>query len=103
MKKLLLALPVLAGLALATGCANDRYGSFLAFDTGLPVAISGEKFGSKVGTATLDNILGITFSADRGVKAAAAAGGITKVTAVDEKVKNILGIYVQSTTIVYGE
>jgi len=30
-------------------------------------------------------------------------GGITKVHHVDSKVKNILGVYAEYTTVVYGE
>ncbi len=61
-------------------------------------AATGEKSGEAKSTA----ILGIA-TGDSSISAAMAAGGITKVHHVDCKVKNILGIYAEYTTIVYGE
>jgi hypothetical protein len=58
----------------------------------------------KSGEACATGYLGIVSSGDAGIKAAATAGKITKVNAVDYKVDNLLGSVVQKTcTIAYGD
>lgn len=57
----------------------------------------------KTGEATAENVLGLIVTGDASIAAAAKEGKITKVTHVDYKYKNILGIYAKFTTIVYGE
>ncbi|MGN0855277.1 MAG: TRL domain-containing protein [Kiritimatiellia bacterium] len=56
----------------------------------------------KCGTATASGIICFT-EGDCSIAAAMKNGGITKIHHVDYKVKNILGIVGETTTLVYGE
>jgi len=56
----------------------------------------------KKGTATATGVICFV-EGDASLKAAMENGNITKVHHVDYKVKNILGIFGSTTTIVYGE
>ena len=59
--------------------------------------------GSKTGKACTSAILGLIATGDMSIKAAAANGGISKVTSVDYSQSAILGgLYVTSCTIVNG-
>lgn len=68
-----------------------------------PVAVSGNPIGSKTGKATGTCVLGMCFGADASITKAAQNGGITKVSTVDMKRKNALGLVQTYTTIVTGE
>ena len=69
-----------------------------------PVSASSNPVGSKVGTATGTCFLGyLCFGADASIQSAAKNGGITKVSTVDLKTNNLLGIIVTYTCIVTGE
>ncbi|MDR2588649.1 MAG: TRL-like family protein [Spirochaetales bacterium] len=68
-----------------------------------PVAATGAPVGSKVGQAESINVLHVFAQGDRGVQAAAKAGGITKIATVDVQSFGILGIFGRYTTIVTGE
>lgn len=64
----------------------------------------------KTGESTVNNILGLVETGDRGIQAAAKNGGITRIHYVDTKVNKVyiplgfIPIYVKQTkTIVYGE
>ena len=57
---------------------------------------------SKVGEAKASGIVGVALG-DASIETAMKNGGITKVHHVDTKVRNILGVYAEYTTIVYGE
>ncbi|MDR2845606.1 MAG: TRL-like family protein [Puniceicoccales bacterium] len=102
MKKTLLAVPALAALALMAGCATPEHFGVLISDTTHPRQVTTNPIGSKVGKATLKNVLGFA-QGDAGIAAAAKNGGITKIGAVDVHVKNTLGLVSETTTIVYGE
>lgn len=70
----------------------------------LPVNATDNPVGSKVGTATATGYLGVLFfDQDASIKAAAKNGGITKISTVDIKQTNILGLIVTYETIVTGE
>ncbi|MDT3739565.1 MAG: TRL-like family protein [Candidatus Kapabacteria bacterium] len=70
----------------------------------LPVAATSNAVGSKVGTATATGYLGILFfDADASIQTAAKNGGISKISTVDVKMSNILGIIVSYETIVTGD
>jgi hypothetical protein len=58
--------------------------------------------GSKVGEATVKMICGVSYG-DGSIETAAKNAGITKVKTVDLKVKNVLGVFMEVTTIVTGE
>ena len=69
----------------------------------IPVAATSNAVGSKVGTATGTCFFGqLCFDADASVRAAAANGGITKVSTVDLKISNKLFILVSYECIVTG-
>ncbi len=69
-----------------------------------PVSASSNTIGSKVGKATGTCFLGyLCFGADASIQSAAKNGGITKVSTVDLKTNNLLGIIVTYTCIVTGE
>ena len=57
--------------------------------------------GSKVGTAISKVIFGVC-DGDSSIEAAALNGNIIKITTVDTDITNVLGIYVEYTTIVRG-
>jgi hypothetical protein len=57
----------------------------------------------KVGRSTAMNVLGIVVIGDCGINAAAQNGNIKVIKSVDHKVMNILGLFGQVETIVYGE
>jgi hypothetical protein len=105
MKKALLSLPVLAGAALLAGCAGpDNYGGLYTSELVRPKIVTDNALGTLKGDATYSNIIGIvTNGKDAGVGEIAKKAKITKVGAVDVKVKNILGVYSETTYIVYGE
>ena len=97
----------LAGLLLVvlflSGCATPFPMGFVYTDVAFPVAAGEGGTGSKVGTAKSTSILGIVATGDASMKAAMANGGITKVAHVDYNAKNILGLYGEYTTTVYGD
>ena len=70
----------------------------------LPVNATSNPVGSKVGTATATGYLSVLFfNQDASIQTAAKNGGITKISTVDIKVTNILGLIVKYETIVTGE
>lgn len=70
----------------------------------LPVNATSNPVGSKVGTATATGFLGVLFfNADASIRTAAKKGGITRISTVDIKNTNILGLIVTYETIVTGE
>ncbi len=69
-----------------------------------PLAISSNPVGKKVGTSKGGFVFKVlAFGADYSIEKAARNGGITKISTVDVKTLNVLGIYKQKTTIVTGE
>jgi hypothetical protein len=90
-------------IALLAGCAGvTPMTGTLYVDMKGPVAVGDASGMSKVGTAKATAIIGIV-TGDASIQAAMQNGGITKVHHVDSQVKNILGIYAEYTTTVYGE
>lgn len=70
----------------------------------LPVTATSNSVGSKVGTAKATGFFYILFfNADASIQKAAKNGGIKKISTVDIKQTNILGILVTYETIVTGE
>ena len=70
----------------------------------LPVNATSNAVGSKVGTAKATGYLGMLFfGQDASIQKAAKAGGITKISTVDIKMTNLLGLVVTYSTIVTGE
>lgn len=70
----------------------------------LPVTATSNPVGDKVGMSSGTFYLGVlAFDADASIRAAAKNGGITKISTVDIKQKNVLNIIVTYETIVTGE
>jgi hypothetical protein len=69
----------------------------------VPLCATGNPVGKKVGTAKATMVLGLCFGGDASIMTAANRGGITKISTVDVKKKNILGIIMSIETMVSGE
>lgn len=70
----------------------------------LPVNATSNAVGSKVGTAKATGYLGFLWlGQDASIQKAAKAGGITKISTVDLKMTNLLGLIYTYETIVTGE
>ena len=64
----------------------------------------GKVIGERRGESSSIAILGLVAVGDAGLKAAAEEGGLTRITHVDYKLKNVLfGAYAKFTTVAYGE
>lgn len=105
MKKNLLALSLVA-MAAFSSCAvvSTPIGAGALYTSVNHVeAVTSNTVGLKVGTATASNILGLVSMGDASVNAAAKSAGIRKISHVDCKKTNLLGIYSTYTVYVYGE
>jgi hypothetical protein len=67
-----------------------------------PVAATSNPKGSKMGQSSSEGILFFA-TGDSSIKAAAEAGGISKISHVDSHVMSVLGLYTKTTVTVYGE
>ena len=84
---------------------NGPYGGasgFVYTDVSGPVLATSNSGASKVGSATSKGVICVA-TGDSSIKAAAANGGITKISHVDYHVTSVLGLYVETTVTVYGE
>lgn len=104
MRKAMMTLVVgVAAIVMMTGCAGvSPVNGSLYVDMKAPIAVGDASSASKMGTSKATAIIGIV-TGDASIEAAMQNGGITKVHHVDAKVKNILGIYAEYETVVYGE
>jgi len=103
-----IALTAVFAVALAIACSGGGYnapsGSILQNTTLNKDVSTATAVGGKTGEACVTGYLGIISSGDASVKAAAAAGGIAKVNAVDYKNDNLLGSLIAKTcTIARGD
>lgn len=93
MKRMRLALLTAAACVYLTSCSIV-----------LPLTATSNPVGSKVGESTATIFLGVlAFDQDASIQKAAKDAGITKISTVDVKRFDILGIYSTYTTIVTGE
>lgn len=69
----------------------------------VPLAATGNPIGKKIGTAKATMVFGLCFGGDASIMTAAKNGGITKISTVDVKKKNVLGIIMSIETQVSGE
>jgi len=105
MKKLLAVPLVLLGL---TGCAGEVFAGqgvaigILYADATTPKLATDNNLGKKKGEACATSILGLVTTGDATIRAAADAGGIKNISAVDVSIKNIIGIVATYCTIVSG-
>ncbi len=101
MKKIL---ALLMFAALITGCATQGPIGGILIDNTIPLMVGDDSVrADKVGTATSQSYLAMIAVGDSSIEAACQNGGITKISHVDRKVKNILGFIGEYTTTVYGE
>jgi len=104
MKKISFLVLVLFVAVMLNGCASVLPTGFIYTEVKAPVsATNGGLSYSKVGTAKATSILGMVATGDCSIKAAAGNGGIKNIKYVDYDAKNILGIYGEYTTTVYGD
>lgn len=108
MTKKIASFSLILVLFVLTGCAGvgSIGGSYIPggifSNAKMPVGATGAN-GVKEGTACADSILGLVAIGDASVQAAMADGGITQVSSVDVRVKNILNLYATYCTVVRGK
>ncbi len=105
-KSLTLVASTAAAAVLFSGCAmtvGTPATGFLYTDAQGPGHAATPNKIAKTGTSTCTSVLGLLASGDCSISTAAKNGGISKVSTVDYKVKNILGIYATTEIIVTGE
>ncbi|OGV42530.1 MAG: TRL-like protein family [Lentisphaerae bacterium GWF2_57_35] len=91
------------GVLLVSGCASPFPMGAAYTELKLPGAVTSNAGASKVGVSQCTSILGLVATGDASIAAAMSDGGITKIHHVDWDAKNILGIYGQYKTTVYGD
>ncbi len=101
-KKLTLASAV-AATVLMTGCSVSPMAGALYTKQQVPVTTSSNATGSKTGVSDkCVSILGLVAQGDCSIANAKKNGGITKVSSVDFKHTNLLGIINTGRTVVHG-
>jgi hypothetical protein len=106
MRKLLVVPVLLSGLTACAGVAFQSQGTPVAIfytDAGTAHHPTANNIGKKKGEACASSILGLVTTGDAGIRAAADAGGVVEISAVDTSFMNILGIYSKFCTIVSGD
>jgi hypothetical protein len=110
MRATLLNLTVIASLlAPASGCVASAHGGqagaigVLFSDYQAPGEIGSGEVSPKKGEACVTSILGFIATGDASITAAAAQGGITRISHVDHANLGVLGVYAKTCTIVYGK
>ena len=98
---------VLALAGLAAGCVGPMgpvggVGGGIYTDVSGPIGATSNTLGSKMGQATSEGIICVA-TGDSSIKAAAANGGITKISHVDYHTTSVLGLYAKTIVTVYGE
>ncbi|GFO56623.1 TRL family protein [Geomonas sp. Red276] len=96
----LVGLLVIGGML--SGCASSVPVGALYTELKLPITATSTP-GKKEGTAECESILSLVATGDCSIETAKKNGGITRVSAVDWEVKNILGIIGKYKVKVYGE
>jgi hypothetical protein len=88
----------------ATGCATYLPTGVLYTEVTAPISVAsdGNLDYTKVGESKATTILGLVATGDASLEAAMRDGGITEVKHVEYDVKNILGLFGECKTIVYG-
>jgi hypothetical protein len=106
MSKLLamgLLLPI--GLSGCAGLAFRGQGVAMGFiyaDAVTPIHATDNNIGRKTGEACATSILGLITTGDATIRAAADAGGVRDISAVDASIMQVLGIYAKHCTLVSG-
>ena len=96
---------LLAAMFFLSGCATLYPIGSLYTEVKLPSNMGDGRDISynKVGVAKATSILALVATGDASIEAAAKAGNIKTIKYVDWSAKNILGIYGEYTTTVYGD
>jgi len=103
-RKCIAILSLLLVVGLLTGCATSYtplVGMIYTADVKGPVGATSVDKGTKTGSSLSTMVLGVSYG-DGSIQKAAENGGITQIKTVDVRVKSVLGIYVEATTIVTG-
>ena len=107
---LLRKLSVVAVLSVSlSGCAGvsfagaHGFSSLYANTTGSQFINEQTKLGSKSGEGCITSILGVVTTGNAGVSETARKANITRVTHIDYRFENILGLYAKYCAVVYGE
>ena len=111
MRLILVVTMAVATCFVITGCAGFMRApvvpplAFVYTNTSAPLDVDMDKttLGSKKGTATVSNVLGLVAFGNASVRAAAQDGGISQINHVDYDFLNVLGVFSRFTTVVYGE
>ncbi len=105
MKKGIIAVVLCLSVSvLLSGCATPYPLGVFYTKIKAPAGIGqGELFYSKVGISKSTSVLGLVATGDGSIKAAAANGGISRIKYVEYSAKNILGLFGEYTTTVYGD
>lgn len=107
---LVICVPLLSGMA---GCVAYRApvippvgGAFNQTSVPMDITYRSTAVGNKetkVGKASSVSVLSLFAFGDASTAAAARDGNITKIRYADSKLLNVLGLFVQHTTVVFGE
>ena len=100
MKKILALIAMVFLFASCSSVQTPLYG-MLYTDAKAGNAVTGNVAGKKMGKACSRAVLGIA-TGDASISAAMKDGNIKQVSHVDQGVTNILGIFAENCTIVYG-
>jgi predicted small secreted protein len=102
MKKIIIS-TLLASAFTLTGCATSHPVGALYTDINVPVTATSNADASKTGTATCKSYLAMIAMGDCSIDAAKRNGNISRVSHVDQKANNILGLIGTYTVTVKGE
>ncbi len=102
MKLFFASVATIAMTSCATMSTPAGFGSIYA-DVKTGEHVTSNDCGTKVGTASATNILGLVLLGDASINAAAKSAGIKRISHVDSEKKSILGIFATYKVIVYGE
>ncbi|MDE2223256.1 MAG: TRL-like family protein [Candidatus Omnitrophica bacterium] len=104
MKKKLAYLLLVPVLFLVVGCATPIPSGAFYTEVKFPGGVGdGSTPYTKVGKATSNSYFGLVATGDSSITAAVQNGNIQKIKFIDYTSKNILGIYGEYTTYVYGD
>ena len=104
MKKIGFLVLVLFLAVMLNGCATPYPYGIVYTEVKAPVSSGdGGVSYSKSGVSKATSVLGLVATGDCSIKAAAANGNIRTIKYVDYDAKNILGVYGEYTTTVYGD
>ena len=99
----ILRISFLAAISTLLGCASGTPVSGMLYsDVQGPVNATGSMKGNLQGKACAEAYFGLIALGDASISAAAKAGGVNQISHVDHSWTNILGLYSQYCTLVWG-